>query len=387
MATDTRQQPPDFALSVREIAAMLEDRIETLVSELLPVAVREGHEMCVGSLAGDRGQSLRINIGRGHKRGWWKDFSSGEGGDALGLVAAVLFAGNVKDAVRWAKSWLGLDDADPARLQQRRREADARAQERAAAADRERKQGQKRARARWLQASPIAGTPAETYLRGRAIDLRMLGRAPRVLRFHPKLQYGYEGPKLPAMVAAIVNLAGKHVGTHRTWLKADGSGKADAAELGVDARGQPNDPKKVMGPYWGGHIPLWKGVHKQPLRDVPPGTDIYVSEGIEDGLTAACADPGLRIIAMVSLGNLLSIELPPQMGRLILLKQNDPPGSPAAKLFARGVAHQRAQGRHVLVVEVPDGVKDLNDLAREEAALGIRGQQTAAPGIRSQKED
>jgi hypothetical protein len=160
----------------------------------------------------------------------------------------------------------------------------------------------------------------------------------------------------------ITNLAGEHIATHRTWLKLDGSDKAGAAELGLDDRGRPNDAKKVRGKYLGGHIPVWKGVQACPLRDVADGTDVYVSEGIEDGLTAAMADPSLRIIAMIALGNLAALELPPQIGRLIILKQNDPPGSKADQAMKRAVTHHRAAGRRVCFVTPPKGVKDLNVL-------------------------
>lgn len=350
-------------MDVGDIEAMLEDRIESLCHELLPNGIKQGHEWCTSNLTDARtgSYSLRVHVGNGAKRGWWKDFSSHEGGDALKLVAAVLFGGDIKRAIVWAKSWLRLDDEDPQRIEQHRLEARGRAEGRAAEAEKERGRAIAYARARWHQGVPIAGTPVEAYLVGRGIDFRSLGKAPGVIRYHPALQYGYQGPKGPGMVAMITALDGTHVATHRTWLRPDGSGKAD---LGLDARGRPNDPKKVMGPYWGGHIPLWKGVHRCPLKDIPAGTDVYVSEGIEDGLTAACADPSLRIIAGISVGNFVDIALPAQMGALIFLKQNDPAGSEADRMMTRAVKAHRAQGRKVLFVMPPKGVKDLNDLAR-----------------------
>lgn len=363
-------------LEVGDIAALLEDRIESLVADLLPNAVKEAHEMCVGSLAGERGQSLRVHIGSGAKRGWWKDFSSSEGGDALSLIAKVLFAGDVKKAVAWAKSWLHLDELDPGRIEQHRLEARARSDARAAQAAAERAKTLNSAKARWLQGRELCrGDPVTRYLAGRGIALDVLadasgGRSPGALRYHEALQYGFPAPgaeaiRLPAMVAMVTSLAGEHVATHRTWLDPVRLTKAGPDLLGYDTRkGGPNDPKKVMGSPLGGHIPLWKGTHRQPLRDIPEGTDVYVSEGIEDGLTAACADPAIRVICMVALGYLEQLELPPQMGRLIILKQNDKPDSAAAKMLARAVAHHRAQGRRVMFVEVPRGCKDLNDLAQ-----------------------
>lgn len=357
-------------LEVSEIAGMLTDRIEDLVDYLFPNAHKQGPEMCVGSLAGEKGQSLRIHIGRDSRRGVWRDFSAGVDGDPLDLVMHARFAGSKKDAVQWAISWMGLDNQDPKRVQQYRLEAKAARESRHAEAESERKKRIGSARARWHQGTAIAGTLVERYLRGRGIDLRALGKAPGAIRFHAGLQYGWaesDADKLilPGMVTMITALSGEHIATHRTFLKPDGSGKADASDgIPPDAKGNPGDAKKVMGPYAGGHIPIWKGEQSCPLRDIKAGTDVYVSEGIEDGLTAAVADPTLRIIAMVALGNLINLQLPAQMGSLIILKQNDPPGSEAAKAMARAVTHHRAEGRRVLFVEAPQGVKDLNDLVR-----------------------
>lgn len=362
-----RRRPSGNSLvTVADIEAMLKERVDALVHYLLPNARADGREMCVGSLGGEPGQSLRIHVGNTSRRGWWKDFSSGEGGDCLKLVAAVQFGGDIKRAVPWAKSWLGLDDKDPERIEQQRAEIRAASEDRARRAEQEREAIRASARARWMQAQPIMGTPAEIYLRHRGIDLERLGRVPGVLRYHPALQAG-AGPdavKLPAMVAQVIGLDGKQRAIHRTYLKPDGRGKADASDgLVPDAKGRV-DAKRALGHYWGGHIPVWKGAHQCTLRDIPEGTDVYVSEGIEDGLTAACADPSLRVIAMLSLGNLMAIELPPQLGRLIILKQNDPSGSKAAQLLSRCVTHHRAQGRRVCFVEPPQGAKDLNELAQ-----------------------
>ena len=121
----------------------------------------------------------------------------------------------------------------------------------------------------------------------------------------------------------------------------------------------------MLGDFAGRHIPLWKGALRlDAAARHPPGTDVYVSEGIEDGLTAACADPSLRVIAAVSLGNFARLDLPRQMGRLIFLKQNDPPGGDADKAYRRAVKEHRLKGRRVMQVVPPPGVKDLNELAQ-----------------------
>ncbi len=64
--------------------------IETLLGEWFPQGVREGVEFCVGSRAGEAGQSLRVRL-VGEKAGVWSDFSSdGEaGGDLISLYGFI----------------------------------------------------------------------------------------------------------------------------------------------------------------------------------------------------------------------------------------------------------------------------------------------------------
>jgi hypothetical protein len=358
-------------LSVSEIEEMLKGRAESLAFELFPNGRREHGLFRVGSLAGEPGQSLFVRLS-GPKVGNWRDMAGGtvagrDRGDLLWLIACALFNGDLGDAVAWAKSWLNLDERDPDRIERHRIEIKAAAERRSEEAEREEARMRERARRRWLAGAPIAGTIAEAYLIGREIDLRLLGRSPGVLRFGEAVQYGFGRGAWtgPAMLAAVVGLDGSHVATHRTWLAPDGSGKAERPAA-IEAKAW--KPKKVMGTYDGAHIPLWKGAcGEMPLRDIPAGTDVYASEGIEDGLTAACANPALRVICAISVANFGALELPPQMGALVLLRQNDPPGSDADRAFGRAVAAQRAKGRTVKVAPAPPGYKDLNELAMRTA--------------------
>ncbi len=361
--------PARDLISVSEIEQLLEGRIEALAHELLPNGRREGREWRVGSLAGEPGQSLAVHLG-GARCGWWKDFAGGEGGDALKLIAAVLFRGELGEAVRWAKGWLGLDDSDPQRMRQFRVEAKASAERRDVEAAEATVRAQASARKRWHQGKPIVGTIVDRYLFNRGIDLRILqraadGKTPGSLRFHPQVQYGFGDDAVvrPAMLGAALLLDGTLTATHRTWLKPDGSGKADLADGIAKA-------KKMLGPYEGAHIPLWKGAcGDMTLRDVPRGTDVYVSEGIEDGLTVACADPSLRVIAGISVGNIGALQLPAQLGAVVIMAQNDPPGSDADKAMDRAIARLRSAGHLVKVARTPGGAKDVNELAQQRATV------------------
>ena len=84
----------------------------------------------------------------------------------------------------------------------------------------------------WHNAADIKGTPAEAYLRGRGID-ELPDRVP--LRYAPTVAYfhgeeidevtGQKSPRViyrgPAMVAAIVDAAGKFRAVHITWIDVD----------------------------------------------------------------------------------------------------------------------------------------------------------------------
>lgn len=356
-------------IDLRDVVRMLAARAPELARELLPAGRRDGEEWRVGSLAGEPGRSLAVRLS-GARAGVWCDFASGEAGDALDLVAAVLFAGDKRQAVAWSRRWLGLDaGADHAAAERRRRLA-ARALTRGPAPDDEAAVRQRTgaALALWSAARPrIAGTPVDAYLRARAIDLAELGRQPRALRFHPALHCAEAGgARLPAMLALIVGAAGAPIGVHRTWLSRDpNSGVWRKAPLAA--------PKKVYGALKGGAIRLWRGASARPLAEAPDGDTCAIAEGIEDALTVALACPEWRVLAAVSASNLPTIALPPAITDVVLVAQRD--GENPAVHQARAAALDRwlREGRCVREAWPPDEYKDWNAWAMAEAARERHG--------------
>lgn len=351
-------------IPLSEIVDMLAARMRDLVRELIPTAVFEGHEAKAGSLAGERGRSLSVNLDPG-RRGVWSDFASDEKGDALELVAAVLFGGNKVEAIKWAKGWLGLDGTDPAALQTTRRAME-RAKDAPDATEVEERR-RRWARAIFLSAQPIADTPADAYLLARGIDIRRLGWPPGAVRFHAQVRHPETHSDHPAMVAAIVGPDGRQMAVHRTYLEPDGRG-------GWRKLSGVKDAKLSLGRYSGGYIPLWKGCTTDPntgeIRKNPPLSRVTspvcvdMSEGIEDGLSVAVELPELRVVAAVSVSNWANIVLPDRVSGVCLWQQNDPPGSKAALSFARVVENFRNQGKQVSLARPPQGVKDANDVLR-----------------------
>lgn len=349
--------PPPVAIG--EIVGLLASRIDALCLDLLPAGVREGREWRVGSVAGEAGRSMAVHLD-GPRAGVWCDWAgrAEDRGDALDLVAAVLFAGDKKRALRWARGWLGLERIDPAAMAIQRRAIEKRRR------DQSEDEGKRQAGAMriFLEARPaLAGTPSADYLAGRGIELALLGRQPRALRHHVGLVHPETGEICPTMVAAITAPDGRMVAVHRTFLEArPGGGWAKLSGV--------KDAKLTLGRYAGGFIRLWRGASGKSLKDAIAGEWVMISEGIEDGLSAVLAAPELRAIAAVSGGNLSNIDLPPAIAGVLILEQND--GSTQAReTLARAVKRFRDEGKRVRLARPNVHVKDINELLQRSVAL------------------
>lgn len=372
-------------ITIREIAQGLNARVSSLAPELLPNGHRHGRFWQTSSIDDIKtgSYSLKVNL-NGARQGCWTDFGAAPGmversGDMLTLLALRRFGGAHKEAlaaaIAWAKSWLGLDDLDPARLATVRREAAAREIEADADALAETEGKRRYATALWREAVPIAGTPALVYLEGRGIDFARLGRVPGSLRYHPAVWCPVRRGKHPAMVACIMGLDQPPLrGVHRTYLDVSGgkSGPVKAIKIATGPDGKvrvaqpgdlkPKSHKLTIGPYQGGCIPLWKGACPRTLRDLADGVAVYASEGIEDGLSVALASPDRRVVAAVALANLGGLELPPQAGPLVIIGQNDAIDGKAVAAVESAIARQQAGGRAVQTMFPPAGFKDFNDV-------------------------
>ncbi len=344
---------------IGEVSRMLASRIHVLAQELLPGGKRCGHEWMAGSLAGEAGTRLGVHLS-GSRAGVWKYFAGtgDEQGDALDLVAHVLFGGDKRQALAWSVRWLGLESGDPNALQTARRAVASREEAEAKTAE-EIENTRAAARRIWFSASPIClDTPVDRYLRGRGIPLRELGRQPGAIRFHQGLWHVESRRHWPAMVTAVSgNVPGGFMACHRTWLEVQSDGRVTKAPL--------EDNKRTLGSFKGGHISLWRGASGKPLAQAPAGETADITEGIEDGLSVAYAAPECRVLAAVTLGNWAAMVLPGAITAVRLWKQNDIKPQPIAA-FDKVLRSFLAQGRYVTIAEIPRGIKDVNDLLRAE---------------------
>lgn len=311
-----------------ELAEQLSGSVEALARELVGTAPtsRAGSEIRFRSKG-----SLAVAVS-GPKRGSWHDHEAGQGGDTLGLVAHLLGV-PMREAYRWALDWLG-GAAGYADRQERK--ATVRAPQAAAEPPRT----METARFVWRGAGPAAGSIVEAYLVSRGLALP---DAP-VLRFHPHCQRGRgaAAEHLPAMVALMSNPAtGEACGVHRTFLRTDGSGKADG------------DAKMMLGNT--GVIRL--------VPDAEVTLGLGLAEGIETALAVMQGFGWSPVWAATSAGAIKRFPVLPGIDCLTVFADADAAGQEAARTVAECWA---AAGREVQILTAPRG--DFNDLAREVAA-------------------
>lgn len=100
-------------MNAAELSRRLSENAAGIAEYLLPRGKRSGPEWKAGSASGDEGRSLSVRL-TGEKRGVWKDFASGEGGDLLDLWCATRGM-SLAEAIKDAKAYLGIRDAMPVR--------------------------------------------------------------------------------------------------------------------------------------------------------------------------------------------------------------------------------------------------------------------------------
>jgi DNA primase (bacterial type) len=100
-------------MNAAELSAFLAERAADVAEYLLPKGKKSSGEWCVGSVAGEPGQSLKVRL-TGAKKGVWRDFSTGEGGDLLDLWAARRGL-SIAQAMAEAKAHFGIRDDAPAK--------------------------------------------------------------------------------------------------------------------------------------------------------------------------------------------------------------------------------------------------------------------------------
>lgn len=300
----------------------------------------------------------------GARRGGWKDFVSGETGDAIDLVALALKGAVDNDtrmlAVEWAEDRYGIRSMS----REQRDQLAAEAKTRKVADEAKEKQVNEeaigRARKFFYSCHPtVIGTPAATYLLSRNAPIDRVPNLGRSLRFRRDCEYWRldARPRLPAMIAAMSTVTGKIAACHYTFLAADGSDKADVEQA------------KMMYPATSGLvIRLTNGPSGLSAEDaVAQGVTgvCGLVEGIEDGLSAAIAAPELRMWSCGSLSGFRTVPDHAAVSGWIVFKDNDWGKRQAQEQFDLAVARLRSFRKPVEIVSMPaDWGKDVNDAIR-----------------------
>jgi putative DNA primase/helicase len=183
----------------------------------------------------------------------------------------------------------------------------------------------------WQSAMPAPGTPVETYLASRGLQLP----PKEVLRFHPGLKHP-SGGVWPCMVALVTKgQDGAPVAIHRTFLHRNGGSKA------------PINPQKMMlGPCGGGAIFL-----------ADPADTLMIGEGIESSLSGMLGS-NQAAWAALSTSGLRGLDLPKGVVDVIVLADGDEAGEAAARYCA---LRWKGEGRRVRIARPPMGM-DFNDM-------------------------
>ena len=280
-----------------------------------------------------------------HHNGCWFDFAAGTGGHgALGLLAH-LHRDDRQAALEAAKNWLA-SHSDDGRLGRTGGDDEEIEDTEAMAADDA--QRTTYVETLWRCAEESKDTPAETYLKSRGV-WPLPAAADKALRWLPNAREG-------ALVAAITDDVGALVAIQLTHITPEGE-KSRMQPVRLTIRG-PHD---------------WRS--RGAFRLGAPTPDLVLTEGVEDALSAIAAGAGC-VHASLGVSALGRAELPALVKTVIVVRDDDPPGSPACTALGRGVARLLGQGRNVLVTpragRFSPGAKDLNDLLQIDIDLARR---------------
>lgn len=303
-------------MTVDEITyAEIVDRLNGMADRVAETCIPNGRREGIywrGDLHGK--VSVHVRGGRVGTVGYWQGqhvANDKGGGNLVSLIELAFQCPSHGAAVRIAKErFLGigrreLTADEKRRFAQQQEESKRRAAQRQRDDERERAQKVETVQSIWREAVPIASTPAEAYLRSRAIELSDFPPGTRwmpSLRYHTGLPHG--GRRHPALIGGVQAADRKLTALWRIFLQPDGSPLVD------------QEGKKVklgFGPAAGGAVRLG-----------PAGPMLRVAEGIETSLgvmlLTRCRVP---VWATLSTSGMVNFQIPAGVKRLEIYADND----------------------------------------------------------------
>jgi len=320
--------------SMRQLAERLSSMAEAVCAHYLSNGRKEGHYWKVGDVHNTAGGSLFVRLngpsyGPG-AAGKWTDAASGEHGDLLDLIALNRGLSDPQRICAEAMDFL----SEPVHYQ--RQTSDPAPRNSALAA-----------RKLFHASKPVRGTMAEIFLRGRGITCSLELDA---LRFHPNCYYRLIGRRLelPAFIAAVTDSSGAITAVQRTYLRADGTDKADLP-----------DPRRALGDILGNAVRF--GVAEDVMA---------AGEGVETMLALRSLLPGMPMAACLTANHLAAFKLPENLKRLYIAMDNDKAGEGAAERLAIAALNQGTEVELLRPIH-KDWNDDLLAVPRADVVIGL----------------
>ncbi|OHC75209.1 MAG: ATPase [Rhodospirillales bacterium RIFCSPLOWO2_02_FULL_58_16] len=334
--------PRPGRIDLDSVMARLRDDAPGWAPRLFPNGRREGDEWRLANIRGDapRKQGSCVITLVGERAGEWFDFDGNQGGGILNtLEQASGLSG--RDLLEYAAELAGHPTGHPIAKPTRTKAAPAKPRD-----------DVREIELILSRAVPARGALVETYLASRgiaAVD------CPDLL-FHPDLTHWDTKSGWPAMVAVIRDATGIMVGLHRTWLAADGTGKAPFAKN-----------RKMLGKAAGGAVRLAQSNNGL----------LGLAEGIETTLAVMRSCPALPSWAALSAGNLETVALPPEIKRVVILADHDASGA-GRRAAETAAARLHREDRKVWIAQPPNEGDDFNDLLMRDGVDAVRTAVEAA---------
>lgn len=336
---DVKPVQPRERFDLDEIVHRLRATAETWVPQLFPNGRRVGDEWRLANIKGapPRKQGSCVIALKGEHAGDWHDFDGNQGGGPLSTIEEET-GRTRRDLLAYAADLAGWSPGAPIRQAPppAKPERDS-AREIAFILD---------------HARPVAGTPAEAYLRDRGLAVPEGAD----LLAHLDLTHWETKAGYPALIGIVRDRAGNVVAIHRTYLQSDADQPHKVAKASVAK------PRMMLGKTGGGAVRL-----------APLGQSgvLALSEGIETGLAVMVACPGLAVWATLSTSGMEQVQLPAEAKRIIILADHDASGAGlrAAETTARRL---RAEHREVAIALPPEAGHDFNDVLLRGGAEAVR---------------
>lgn len=285
-------------------------------------------------------------------RATFYSFEAIAGGSLLDAVM-LANASSFPEAIKWAKSWLGIEGERPRPAPRPRPTYDV---------DTEQQRGKDQAALLWRAGRGINGTAAARYLQGRAID-GWPADSVRLIGARDVAHIAWRWWRWPALMFPLTNDAGTVTAVQLIALTDQG----EAA------------------PHWehGGKIKMVRGVARGSALRLPGDASgpLILAEGGETALSIWLAT-GYETWAVFGAIGRASLDGVPLSRAIVVGRDDDKRTAPARKALREAVARWRRAGRHVVEAQpwsLSRGDKsDFNDVLNLHGPDAVRDRIDAA---------